>query len=177
MSWCQDPKCVGSVAVTGDELIGGGQRRGAPSRSRGGSGSTLPDNESMRISHEAIYQALLRARPGCAPTRARGVWANRASIAGSRRARTRQRGNKFVSPEIMISQRPAEADDRAVPGHWEGDLTPGTSEFRDRDTCRAHHPVHDAGTPSTHARPRRTATGPQRARSRRPWPPKPSETL
>ena len=42
VSWCQDPRCAGRVAVTEGELTGGGQRLGVLSRSRGGSGSISP---------------------------------------------------------------------------------------------------------------------------------------
>ena len=84
----------------------------------------FPDDESMRISHEAIYQALY--------VQARGAL-NRELVACLRtgralrvpRSRARQRAWAHVTPEALISERPAEAEDRAVPGHWEGDLIIG----------------------------------------------------
>ncbi len=84
----------------------------------------FPEDMTMRISHEAIYQALF--------VQGRGVLRREltACLRTGRalrmpRARVGRRGKSFVSPEIMISQRPAEAADRAVPGHWEGDLILG----------------------------------------------------
>ena len=84
----------------------------------------FPHNESMRISHEAIYQALYVQGRG-ALKRELVACLRTGRALRVPRARTRQRGKSFVSPEIMISQRPAEADGRAVPGHWEGDLILG----------------------------------------------------
>ena len=84
----------------------------------------FPDNESMRISHEAIYQALYVQGRG-ALRRELVACLRTGRALRVPRARTRRRRRTFVTPEIMISQRPAEADDRAVPGHWEGDLILG----------------------------------------------------
>ena len=84
----------------------------------------FPDDETMRISHEAIYQALYVQGRG-ALKRELVACLRTGRTLRVPRARTDQRGKKFVTPEIMISQRPAEADDRAVPGHWEGDLILG----------------------------------------------------
>lgn len=84
----------------------------------------FPDDESMRISHEAIYQALFVQGRGALR---RDLCACLRSGRTLRvpRARVGLRGKGFVSPDIMISERPAEVDDRAVPGHWEGDLILG----------------------------------------------------
>jgi len=78
----------------------------------------------MRISHEAIYQALYVQGRG-ALKRELVACLRTGRALRVPRARTQARGKQFVSAEIMISERPAEADDRAVPGHWEGDLILG----------------------------------------------------
>ncbi len=81
-------------------------------------------DESMRISHEAIYQALYVQGRG-ALKRELVACLRTGRALRVPRARTAGRGKKFVTPQVMISERPAEADDRAVPGHWEGDLIVG----------------------------------------------------
>ena len=84
----------------------------------------FPDDESMRISPEAIYQALyIQGRGALRRELVACLRTGRALRVP--RARTTGRGKKFVTPNIMISERPAEAADRAVPGHWEGDLIVG----------------------------------------------------
>jgi IS30 family transposase len=83
----------------------------------------FPDDGSMRISHEAIYQSLyVQGRGALRRELTACLRTGRALRVPRARA---QRGKNFVTSEIMISERPAEADDRAVPGHWEGDLILG----------------------------------------------------
>jgi IS30 family transposase len=84
----------------------------------------FPDDESMRICHEAIYQALYVQGRG-ALKRELVACLRTGRALRVPRARTTGRGKKFVTPEVMITERPAEADDRAIPGHWEGDLIIG----------------------------------------------------
>jgi IS30 family transposase len=86
----------------------------------------FPDDESMRISHEAIYQALYVQGRG-ALRRELCACLRTGRALRVPRARTQGRGKRFVTPEVMISERPPEAEDRAVPGHWEGDLILGLS--------------------------------------------------
>ena len=84
----------------------------------------FPDDETMRISHEAIYQALYVQGRG-ALQRELVACLRTGRALRVPRARTRQKTWAHVTADVLISERPAEADDRAVPGHWEGDLIIG----------------------------------------------------
>jgi IS30 family transposase len=79
----------------------------------------------MRISHEAIYQALYVQGRG-ALKRELVACLRTGRALRVPRARSRQRASGHVTPEVLISERPAEAEDRAIPGHWEGDLIIGS---------------------------------------------------
>lgn len=84
----------------------------------------FPDDETMRISHEAIYQALyIESRGALKRELVHCLRTGRALRVP--RARARSKAWAHVTPKVMISERPDEADDRSVPGHWEGDLIIG----------------------------------------------------
>ena len=84
----------------------------------------FPDQPERHIVHETIYQALYLQGRG---QLRREVAAALRSGRAARRPRSdpHARRPRFVEPMVMISQRPAEVEDRAVPGHWEGDLIVG----------------------------------------------------
>ena len=84
----------------------------------------FPDDRSMRISHEAIYQALYIQGRG-ALKRELVSYLRTGRALRVPRARAQAKAWAHVNEEVMISRRPAEAEDRAVPGHWEGDLIIG----------------------------------------------------
>jgi IS30 family transposase len=85
----------------------------------------FPDDGSMRISHEAIYQALYVQSRG-ALRRELVACLRTGRALRVPRSRARRQASGHVTTEVMISKRPAEVADRAVPGHWEGDLIIGT---------------------------------------------------
>jgi IS30 family transposase len=86
----------------------------------------FPDDATMRVSPETIYRALyVQGRGGLRRELTACLRTGRALRVSRARSRTDGRSSGFIGPEILISQRPAEAADRAVPGHWEGDLLVG----------------------------------------------------
>ena len=84
----------------------------------------FPNDDSMRISHEAIYQSLYVQGRGALRRELTACLRSGRALRVPR-ARCRGRGKHFVTEDLLISERPAEVEDRAVPGHWEGDLILG----------------------------------------------------
>jgi IS30 family transposase len=107
----------------------------------------FPDDESMRISHEAIYQSLFIEGRG-ALKRELVTCLRTGRALREPRARSRNKPQGHVTADVVLRERPAEAEDRAVPGHWEGDLIIGTGrsaigtlvERSSRSTLLVHLP-------------------------------------
>ncbi len=95
------------------------------------------DDQSMRISHEAIYQSLYVQGRGA---HKRELVACLRTGRALRVPRARTQGRD----EVMISQRPAEAEDRAIPGSLGGRPDPRSRSLGDRHPGRAHQPFYDA---------------------------------
>jgi IS30 family transposase len=104
-------------------VTAGLQRRWSPREISERLALDFPDDPGMRISHEAIYQSLfMLGRGGLRQELTRALRSGKAMRRPHRRVGER-RGR--IPGMVMITERDAEADDRAVPGHWEGDLIIG----------------------------------------------------
>jgi IS30 family transposase len=83
-----------------------------------------PDRPEWHVTHETIYQALyVQARGGL--RREVAGWLRTGRVQRRPHTRPDQRRPRMATPMLMISERPPEVADRAVPGHWEGDLIIG----------------------------------------------------
>ena len=101
----------------------GGAQRWSPEQIAWRIKMDFPEDEGMRVSHEAIYQALyVQGRGGLRRELSVCLRTGRALRWPRRRVDSRR---KRIKNMVMISERPPEAADRAVPGHWEGDLILG----------------------------------------------------
>jgi transposase, IS30 family len=86
-------------------------------------GRQFPGEPEMRVSHETIYQSLYVQGRGALRRELAACLRTGRALRKPRRQEGERRGR--IKDMVMISERPAEADDRAVPGHWEGDLIIG----------------------------------------------------
>jgi IS30 family transposase len=85
-----------------------------------------PSNPEMRVSHETIYRSLFVQARGALKKELIGHLRSKRRIRRSRHATDRGLGRGEIADAVSIRQRPAEIEDRAVPGHWEGDLVEGS---------------------------------------------------
>ncbi|SRR6266851_3198130 len=86
---------------------------------------TYGDHEEMRVSHETIYLSLFVQSRGALRRELCAHLRSGRRVRRPRGARPKRQGQGQIPGRVMISERPAEVEDRAVPGHWEGDLLLG----------------------------------------------------
>jgi IS30 family transposase len=85
-----------------------------------------PENPELWVSHETIYRSLFVQARGALKKELIGHLRSKRRIRRSRHATYRGAGRGEIIDAVSIRQRPAEVEDRAIPGHWEGDLVEGS---------------------------------------------------
>ena len=88
---------------------------------------TYPDNESLHVSHETIYRSLFIQARGALKKELTAYLRSKRTIRRSAKASRKGHGKGQIEDMISIRERPASVEDRAVPGHWEGDLIAGSN--------------------------------------------------
>jgi IS30 family transposase len=87
----------------------------------------FPEDPTMRVSHETIYKSLFVQARGVLKRELVKHLRSRRMMRRSKLANTDRQGRGQIREAVSIHDRPAEVEDRAVPGHWEGDLLSGAS--------------------------------------------------
>ena len=102
------------------------RRQWSPEQIAGWLKRSFPDEERHRVSHETIYKSLFIQARGVLKKELLEHLRAKRTIRRSRHASLKRDGLGQVKNAISISERPASVEDRAVPGHWEGDLIAGS---------------------------------------------------
>ncbi len=98
----------------------------APEQIAGWLKRSYPDDESYRVSHETIYRSLFVQARGVLKKELLSHLRSKRTIRRSKQAGRNGDGRGQIKDIVSIRQRPAAVEDRAVPGHWEGDLLSGS---------------------------------------------------
>jgi IS30 family transposase len=102
------------------------QQNWSPQQIAGWLRDYYPGNPEMWVSHETIYRSLFVQARGALKKELVGHLRTKRRFRRSRHATYRGQGRGSIIDAVSIRERPAEVDDRAVPGHWEGDLVEGS---------------------------------------------------
>lgn len=99
----------------------------APAQIAGWLKRAFPVNKRMQISHETIYRSMFIQTRGVLKKELISHLRTHRTMRRSENASRKGQNRGAIVDAVSISERPAEAQDRAVPGHWEGDLITGSN--------------------------------------------------
>ena len=103
------------------------QLQWSPQQVAGGLKREHPDNEAYHVSHETIYKSLFIQARGVLKKELLKTLRSKRIMRRARNSSLKKQGLGKITNAVSISERPASAEDRAVPGHWEGDLIAGNN--------------------------------------------------